>query len=186
MFNARAQRHLEHIEVDDSEPGAPPVTLQGQALQRWWGRCSRASPGAGSTAATRCGGWRLCCSKQGAVPRSSSNYLPSGTLRLDGRSSPDGAMHSVDTASSSTLRSPGRTGRIRLKASTPQTDSRPQPQPKTDTYEFLTGASITEADEEDIGWLAFSFVGQGLITELDGKVKQRARRRSWRRWHAAS
>ena len=59
----------------------------------------------------------------------------------------------------------GETPRVRLKkadAPDPASPSR---------YGWMTAQEIREVEEEDIAWYATGFVGDGLITLLDGKAK---------------
>jgi hypothetical protein len=57
----------------------------------------------------------------------------------------------------------------------PRMRLRPREQPAGQALEaprWLTAASIESIEDEDVTWLAYGLVGQGLTTELDGKVKK--------------
>lgn len=48
----------------------------------------------------------------------------------------------------------------------------PAPKAEPPQLEWLTAAQIADMEDEHIAWYAYGLVGQGLISELDGKVKQ--------------
>jgi hypothetical protein len=166
MFEVRRTRRYEHVDVDDADPGAPPVLLQGDALQRWWGALFEHKPGGGVDRSYSLWWLAVVLLEAGCRARFVEQLLAErdvtlGWEKFSGRRDALGRYRIIVNAA---LAGQGP-GRVRLKPKEPAVQS------ATSTA-WLTAAALRESEDEDVVWFARGLVGAALSTELDGKAKQ--------------
>jgi hypothetical protein len=159
-LNARGRRREA---PPDSPQDAPPVVLQGDALERWYGRVFDVKPNGKRDRSYSL--WRLATVllDAGCMPgfveqlireRDSALGWTAFTNRSDATT-----RYRIIVARAVAGNGPGR---VRRKG----TRERAGP------AEWLSAAAVKALEDETITWYAFGLLGAGLSTELDGKAKQ--------------
>lgn len=151
-------------------PGAPPVTLRDEALERWFGHTYEINPETGKIDRSY-SLWRIAvalldagCSPHFVEELIAERDASLGWTKFTARGDKLERYHViVERAVAS--KGPRR---IQLNANgkTPPPAARPR------LVEFMTAAEIAAMEDETVVWHAYGILGGGLITELDGKVKQ--------------
>jgi hypothetical protein len=168
LLNERSRRTVAAQAVE-RDTDAPPVELRGEALERWYGRVFEAKP---SGAVNRSDSlWKItvdlleagCNPKNPALLESvlAERDAALGWEKFTNRRDIH-TRYRIIVARAVAGQGPGR---IRLKP-------KPKPEPQSQLGLFMTAAELADVEEEEIRWYAFGQVGSGLVTELDGKVKQ--------------
>ena len=164
LLNTRSQRVV--ASVNDRDQDGPPIELRGEALERWHGRLFDARP-------------------DGNVDRSQSLWRLSTILLEAGlsRAFVEDLIETRDGALGWTKFSNRRDAHARYRvivdrAVAGQGPGRARvgtPKPvrsEVDLGLFMTAEELADLEDEEIRWYAHGMLGSGLITELDGKVKQ--------------
>lgn len=172
MLHERADRRAREERQADQEDDPPPVKLYDEDLDRWHGRIFDARPDGRVDRSYSL--WRL------AVILLTAGLLPWIVERLladrdsvlgwekfsDRR---DGAeRYRIIVEHAQTGVGPGR---VRVETRSNGTGHAAEPPPPPGER-FLDGATIQQIEDEDVTWIARGYAGVGLVTELDGKVKQ--------------
>jgi hypothetical protein len=165
LLNKRSQRVV--APVNDTDPDGPPVELRGEALERWHGRLFNARP-------------------DGTVDRSQSLWYMAVMLLGAGlsRAFVEDLIETRDAALGWTKFTNRRDAHARYRVIVDRAVAGQGPgrarvgKPKPARIEFddlrlfMTAAELADIEDEEIRWYAHGQLGSGLITELDGKVKQ--------------
>ena len=163
LLNKRSQRVV--ASVNDTDDDGPPVELRGQALERWHGRLFDARP-------------------DGLVDRSLSLWRLSTILLEAGlsRTFVEDLIETRDVALGWTKFTNRRDAHVRYRVIVDRAVAgqgpgrirlKPKPPPSTDTqYTFYTAAELEDIEDVELTWFVFKYIACGVITELDGKVKQ--------------
>ena len=158
-------RVVARVRAEAPSEDEPPVALAGDALERWYGRLIGHRNADGSVARGLCL-WDIGCDLEhaGATRRTVRAAVEErdGTLGWDKFNVRNDAEIRYDDIVTNVFT--GQTPRVRLK----KADA---PAPAPTRYGWMTAQEIREVEEEDIAWFATGFVGNGLITLLDGKAK---------------
>lgn len=158
-------RVVARVRAETPPEDEPPVTLAGDALERWHGRLIGHRNADGSVARGLCL-WDIGCDLEhaGATRRTVRAAVEErdGTLGWDKFNVRNDAEIRYDDIVTNVF--VGQTPRVRLK----KADA---PSPVAPT-EWLTAVDLSETEDEEVTWFAHGLLGGGLITELDGKAKQ--------------
>jgi hypothetical protein len=155
------------VERDDD---APPVKLDGDALERWYGRVYETKPDGGVDRSYSL--WWIAVSllEAGCRARFVEQLLAERDLALGWHKFTErddqAERYSVIVEHALESQGPGRVrlnGRVRTEK---QQQSPPEP------AEWFTARGVRELEDEMITWYAYGLLGAGLSTELDGKAKQ--------------
>jgi hypothetical protein len=163
MGHARVARPKTEAPPEDE----PPVVLRGDALERWYGRLIGHRNDNGSIARGLCL-WDIACDLEHAgasrrivrvsvAERDVTLGWDKFTERADQETRYDDIVTRVFEG-----RGPGP---VRLKPKS-------EPPLPSKQYVFLTAASLEAMDDVELTWFIRKYVACGVITELDGKVKQ--------------
>jgi hypothetical protein len=153
------------------EPGTPPVLLRGAALERWYGRTFEVNP-QGKLDRSYSLWWiavgllEAGCSPHFVEELITERDASLGWTKFTGRGDAI-VRYRVIVARAVASKGPQR---IRLNA--PGRNGIAKPPAPLRLVQFLTAAEISAMEDETVAWFAHGIVGGGLITELDGKVKQ--------------
>jgi hypothetical protein len=160
---ARHRRPIAAPQADDED--APPVVLSLEGMERWSGRVyDRRLNGHVDRSHSL---WSLAVRllEAGCRPSFVEELLAERDVALGwekfSKRGDAAERYRIITAAAVAGQGPGR---IRLKPKAPA-------QPVATRYGWMTAQEIREVEEEDIAWYATGFVGNGLITLLDGKAK---------------
>lgn len=178
MLRAK-QKPPTNLVTSTREPGAPPVTLRGEALDRWYGWVFDTNPETG-TLDRSYSLWRLAvvlldagCSPHFVADLLAERDATLGWTKFTARRDATTRYQIiVDRAVRSkgprriVLNGAARSPNGSVHSSPERAPSRPR------LVEWLTAAEIAAMEDEQVVWHAFGMLGGGLITELDGKVKQ--------------
>jgi hypothetical protein len=165
------QRPLNEATATPHDPGAPPVTLRGDALERWYGRVYDRNPETGALDRSY-SLWSIAVALLGAgcSPPFVEQLLAErdqvlGWEKFAGRR--DAAVrYRVIVTRAVQSQGPRRahlSGRVATTA---------RPAKDRHLVEWLTAEQIARMEDEAITWHAYGMLGGGLITELDGAVKR--------------
>ena len=157
-------------------PGEPPVALRGEGLERWYGRTFDSNPETGQIDRSY-SLWALAVVllDAGCAPHFVEDLLAErdaslGWTKFSSRRDA-GERYRIIVARAVQSQGPRR---IVLQSPAKGTDRRNgtghSARPRL--VEWLTAAEIAVMEDEQITWHAHGLLGGGLITELDGKVKQ--------------
>jgi len=171
MLRAK-QRPAGQQDLPHSDPGAPPVRLRGDALERWYGRVYDTNPQTGELDRSY-SLWSLAVAllEAGLQPPFVADLLAErdvalGWTKFSGRR--DAARrYAIIVERARSSQGPRR---VRLNGSAATATKPPSPQQRL--IDWLTAEQIASMEDEQITWYAHGLLGAGLITELDGKVKQ--------------
>lgn len=165
MLNTKVRGNQQsQSRVDWSDADVPPVELRGEALERWHGRLFDAKPDGSVNRSDSLWHIAVCLIDAGCSPKFTEQLLAErdfalGWTKFSNRTDATTRYRIiVDRAVAG--QGPGR-ARVKGK----KTGQR-------NLDLFMTAAEIAELEEEEIRWYWFGGLGSGLLTELDGKVKQ--------------
>jgi hypothetical protein len=170
------QRPSSGHELPVREPGDPPVRLRGEALERWYGRVFDTNPDTGEVDRS----WSLwsiavVLLEVGCSPYFVEELLAERDVALgwdkftDRRNADERYSAIVEKAHASQ-----GSQRIHLNGAMPAAPV-PSSERRTPQLAALGWETIDEfnaSEDEDVSWTAVGIVGDGLITELDGKAKR--------------
>lgn len=166
----RAARRPAAPLFDDDEDGAPPVELRDEALDRWHGRLyhRRASGEVDRSWSL----WALACAllEAGLKTRFVVELIADRDVAL-GWEKFAGRRDAAERYRLIVERARAGLGpkRIRLGQGSVATAAATKGRLRA---EWHTAASLDAIEDEEVSWFAYGMLGAGLITELDGKVKQ--------------
>jgi hypothetical protein len=154
------------------EPDAPPVRLRGEALERWHGRVFDTNPETGDLDRSY-SLWAIAvalldagCSSRFVEDLLAERDVALGWDKFTDRRDAD-ERYSVIVERARASQGPQR---IHLNGT-----GQPAAQPQPKAHSPLHWQSVTEFNasvDEDIAWSVVGVIGDGLITELDGKAKR--------------
>lgn len=168
MLSARSQRaaappHSEH------DADAPPIELSGDARERWYGRLFERKAN-GSVDRSYSLWWLAVVLLEAGLSRLfvedliAQRDMALGWEKFTNRRDAN-ARYRIIVDRAVAGRGPGRASGKQQKQKQPRT-------PPEDDYVWYTGATLEELEEEELTWFIFKYLACGVITELDGKVKQ--------------
>jgi hypothetical protein len=169
MLNARRHTVSGEPRTDEDLEDEPPVSLSGPALQRWLGQLCEHKPD-GSVDRSYSLWWlAVVLLEAGCKPRFVEQLLAErdvvlGWTKFSGRRDAH-VRYRIIVARARASQGPKRI-RVDGAAHGPRTRQRRR------TAQWFTAEGISDMEDEQIGWSALGLLGIGLITELDGKVKQ--------------
>lgn len=142
----------------------PPVELRGDGLDRWQGRLVDRKPDGEVDRSRSLWALAVVLLEAGCQPAYIERYLAErdetlGWLKFSSRTDGELRYH-VIVERALVGQGPAR---ITINRQAPIT---------TESVEWLTGAQLVDIEDEDIAWVSPGWLGRGLLTELDGKVKQ--------------
>jgi len=172
QLGQRAHRRVQDAQQSmPFDPEAPPVVLGGEALERWHGRLYERRPD--GTPDRSYSLWRLSVDllEAGLQPAFVKQLLAERDLafgweKFSGRRDANERYHVIVERA----RASQGPQRVRLNGQVRAEPKRPKPKLEPLTWETID--EFNASVDEEVAWLAVGLVGEGLITELDGKAKR--------------
>lgn len=173
----RVQRRQERPQRPLDDPDGPPVVLRGDALERWYGRLYDHRPDGELDRSYSLWSLAVVLLAAGLQPRLAEDALAERDSSLgwtkftERRDSHERYRVIVERAVAS--QGPRR---VRLNGSNgtvaePQQERRREKKPAS-PLGWETIDEFNASEDEDVNWSAIGIVGDGLITEIDGKAKR--------------
>jgi hypothetical protein len=157
--------------VRSDDEGGPPLDLRGEALERWYGRLYERNPQGELDRSYSLWWLAVALLEAGARPSFAEQLLAERDVALgwekfsERRDASARYRIIVDRAVAS--KGPRR---VRLNGHTVFSNGHvtATPQPAV----WTNGGDLEDMEDEDVTWFAHGMLGGGLLSELDGKVKQ--------------
>jgi hypothetical protein len=174
MLQDRQQRRQERAQTTLPDPDGPPVVLRGDALERWYGRLCDHKPGGDVDRSYSLWSLAVALLAGGLQPHLVEDVLAERDVNL-GWTKFSGRGDATERYRIIVARAVASQGPRRIHLNGAVTSSPAPPRQRKPPPQALVVESIAEfnaSEDEDVTWLVYGILAEGLITELDGKAKR--------------